>query len=245
MWQGLWSPWSGPISLGLPHWHLKPWGSRLSDGQFKCASLSVCGVVYMLAQVNNNVSNIFKSCFFISVLYVTSAQQSIKMLPRWSHIPWSNGDWITSMLLGASAKVIQRLKWILQNMLARVVARQHGHTSISVTLRELHWLPIKWKINFKVAMLSYKTLESGEPSHLASKTIFAIPRQSLRSSADTTGSSAQTEYWFQSFSTLDLSMWNSLPLDVQIAPSTQTFKSRWTLWTCSARASREFSTTTT
>ena len=66
-----------------------------------------------------------------------------------------------------------------------IVTRQHGRTSISATLQKLHWLPIKWGINFKVATLIYKVFESGERSYLSSKIAIAVPSRSLRSSADT------------------------------------------------------------
>ena len=48
--------------------------------------------------------------------------------------------------------------------LVRVVTCQRGCFSISKTLQQLYWLPIKWRIDYKVATLTYKLLESGEPT---------------------------------------------------------------------------------
>ena len=41
---------------------------------------------------------------------------------------------------------------------------QGGHISISKTLKELHWLLVRWRIDFKVATTTYKLLESNEPN---------------------------------------------------------------------------------
>ena len=41
--------------------------------------------------------------------------------------------------------------------------------SMSKTLQELHRLPIKWRIDYKVATLTYKLLKSGEPTYLRSR----------------------------------------------------------------------------
>ena len=49
----------------------------------------------------------------------------------------------------------------LQSTLARVDTCQRGCISISKTLQELDWLPIKWKIDHKVATLTYQLLQSG------------------------------------------------------------------------------------
>ena len=64
---------------------------------------------------------------------------------------------------GISIKKISRLQR-LQSTLFRVVTCQWGRISISKTLQERHLLPIKWRIDYKVATLKYKLLESGKPN---------------------------------------------------------------------------------
>ena len=59
-----------------------------------------------------------------------------------------------------------------------------GCISSSKTLQKHHWLPIKWRIDYKVANLMYKLLESGEPTYLRSRITSKIFRCALRSSAD-------------------------------------------------------------
>ena len=91
-------------------------------------------------------------------------------------------DYVNSTPVGISTwgSRLQRL----QSTLARVVTCQRGRISISKTGQELHWLPIKWRIDYKVATLTYKLLESGGPTYLRSRITSKIFRRALRSSAD-------------------------------------------------------------
>ena len=85
-------------------------------------------------------------------------------------------NYTNSTLMGISIKNISRLQR-LKSTLAPVVTCQWGCISISKTLQELHWLPIKWHIDYKVATLTYKFLESGEPTYLRSRITSKIFRR--------------------------------------------------------------------
>ena len=86
------------------------------------------------------------------------------------------------VFIGDSTSLLHKLERI-RLTLAQVVTRQHGRSSISAILHNRHWLPIKWRIDFKVATLTYKVLQSWEPSYLSSRIAIAIPRRLLRSSS--------------------------------------------------------------
>ena len=92
--------------------------------------------------------------------------------------------YVNSVLFGTSAKNLARLHRI-QSTLAHVVTMQRGRISISKTLSDLHWLPMKFRVDFKVATLTFKVLESGEPGYLYSRISITSSRRTLRSSADT------------------------------------------------------------
>jgi len=49
----------------------------------------------------------------------------------------------------------------VQNTLARVVLRRGKYEHITPALSELHWLPVRQRIDFKVAMLTFKVRKSG------------------------------------------------------------------------------------
>ena len=77
-------------------------------------------------------------------------------------------DQVNSILYGAASKHINRLQRV-QNALARVVTYQHPYTSpfsSTALLQNLHWLPVGWRVQFKLVTLAYKALYTGQPSYL-------------------------------------------------------------------------------
>ena len=47
---------------------------------------------------------------------------------------------------------------------------------------QLHWLPIEWRVKFKIACITYKTISTNEPAYLHSLLKHYVPSRSLRSS---------------------------------------------------------------
>ena len=98
---------------------------------------------------------------------VTSVEYLPQILPRTLHVlslaalsPTPMKPWLASLVRIRNASSVSRTRWL--ERLARVVTRQCGRISISKTLKELHWLPIKWQIDFKVATMTYKLVVSNE-----------------------------------------------------------------------------------
>ena len=92
-------------------------------------------------------------------------------------------DYANSTLVVISLRNISRLKYFAST-LARVVAFQRGYICISESLQELYWLPIKYRIDYQDATLTYKLLESGKPTCLRSSITSKTFRRSLRSTVD-------------------------------------------------------------
>jgi len=73
-------------------------------------------------------------------------------------------DYVNSILYGTSTKQITRLQPV-QNALTRVVVPNRRVTRLSLhLLKQLHWLPVEWRIKFKIRTLTFKALETGQPS---------------------------------------------------------------------------------
>ena len=53
-----------------------------------------------------------------------------------------------------------------QNSLARVITNTSKYQHITLTLKRLHWLPIKQRIEYKFCLLTYKTLTNQQPTYL-------------------------------------------------------------------------------
>jgi len=54
--------------------------------------------------------------------------------------------------------------------------------SYRYTLRPLHWLPIEWRIQHKIATLAFKARSAEAPNYLCNLISFYAPSRSLRSS---------------------------------------------------------------
>ena len=137
-------------------------------------------------------------------------------------------DYANLVLFGTSAKNVTHLHRI-QSTLARIITMQRGRISISKTLSDLHWLPMKFFVDFKVVTLTFKVLECGEPGYLYSRIGIATSHRTLRSSADTRKLSvipSRTKISARAFRHSAPQVWNSLPLNIRSTSSIQSFKSR-------------------
>ena len=85
----------------------------------------------------------------------------------------------------------------------------------SVTLMELHWLPIRHRMTFKLATLTYKILRDNEPDYLSELLSFYQPERDLRSSSQglLTVKRTRTVLATRGFKHSSVSIWNSLPVD--------------------------------
>ena len=72
----------------------------------------------------------------------------------------------------------------VQNQLARLVTKSPPFTRIIPLLRSLHWLPVRFRILFKINLLTYNTLREKQPVYLHSMLTALIPSPSLRSNND-------------------------------------------------------------
>jgi hypothetical protein len=90
-------------------------------------------------------------------------------------------DYLNSLFFGTFQHNIRKLQRI-QNTLARIVVGHPLAASSSEFLYNLHWLPVHHRVNFKIALLTFKILTFNQPSYLASLVNFNIAPRTLRSS---------------------------------------------------------------
>ena len=77
-----------------------------------------------------------------------------------SHLDYANG-----LLIGISNTELKKLQRI-QNKAAKIVLKRKKFDSASDCLRELHWLPIKARVEFKVVLMVYKCLNNEAPIYI-------------------------------------------------------------------------------
>jgi len=126
-------------------------------------------------------------------------------------------DYCNAMLYGAPANTFDVLQRA-QNNLARVVCQRGGRTDGTPLLRSLHWLPVKQRVTYKMATLTFKVLSSSTPAYLNDLIKPAVPVRPLRSSDAPLLSAAtkQTDAARRAFSVAAPHTWNSLPSDTSL-----------------------------
>ena len=92
-------------------------------------------------------------------------------------------DYCNALLYGPPKYQLQRLQYV-QSTAARVVLQVSKFQHITPVLCELHWLPIQYRIIFKILLLVYKSLNGTSPSYLAQKLHYRSHTRPLRSVSD-------------------------------------------------------------
>ena len=112
------------------------------------------------------------------------------------------------------------------NTAARLVTHLRKLESITPVLFKLHWLPVKQRIEFKMLLLVFKSLNGLAPRYLREKLVYKksnglrssdkklliIPKSNLKCYGD------------RSFSFAGPKLWNSLPCDLRTCDSLEFFK---------------------
>ena len=134
-------------------------------------------------------------------------------------------DNLNSLLYNISDCQLKRLQSI-QNQAARMITRKGKSEHITPILKDLHWLPVRFRIRYKILLLVYKCLHGGGPSYLASLLTEHQPSRTLRSAARSLLSEPRTQkkYGDRAFSVAGPKLWNSLSPDLKASSSTSVFK---------------------
>ena len=136
-------------------------------------------------------------------------------------------DYCNSLLSGALASTVDKLQRA-QNVLARVVLQAKYRASAKPLLRQLHWLIVRERISYKVALLTYKAHIMSSPDYLTRLLHRHMPTRSLRSSVAPLllVPPTQTNFGKRAFSVTAPLTWNALPNYVRQSDSLAIFKSR-------------------
>ena len=138
-------------------------------------------------------------------------------------------DQCNNFLYGLPDSLITKLQRI-QNTAARLVSRTYSRDHIMPVLHQLHWLPVKFRIMYKiiVSVLIYKCLHGLAPDYLAELIQEYKPSRNLRSSSKidlVTTSVSTASYGQRSFHYAAPELWNTLPLHIKNSQTVEQFKS--------------------
>ena len=108
----------------------------------------------------------------------------------------------------------------------RSLVTRAGRLAPSIPLRlSLHWLPISFRIQFKIHALIYKALSCGKPSYLANLIHLATLNKNLRFNKGPLLSApkCKTKTGTRVFSVCAPSLWNKLPMSILSSESLTCF----------------------
>lgn len=130
-----------------------------------------------------------------------------------------------ALLYKIAKYLIEKLQ-LVQNNAARLIAKKSKHTSIEHTRKELHWLPIEFRINYKINLLTFKCLNNIAPLYLQNLLHFYKPKRDLRSSDKgyLDGEKTRTVAGDRAFCNAAPKLWNELPEDIRNIESIECFK---------------------
>ena len=74
-------------------------------------------------------------------------------------------DYCNALLPGIKGNILQILQG-LQISAARIVTQTRKYEHITPVLEQLQWLPVKFRIDFKILLLVYKALHGQTPEYI-------------------------------------------------------------------------------
>ena len=92
-------------------------------------------------------------------------------------------DYCSTTLTGVADEQIARIQKI-QNNAARLILKKSKRDHVTPLLKELHWLPVKYRIQYKLATLAFRHFDGTLPPYLSSSFCTYQPSRSFRSSTE-------------------------------------------------------------
>lgn len=140
----------------------------------------------------------------------------------------SHLDYCNVILYGIAQCELNKLQRI-QNMCAKLVLFRSKYDSSKQALFDLHWLPVKARITFKMLTIMYNCSTGHAPAYLTDLLSQSAPGRSLRSSDKATDNynvpfNRRKTFGDRSFSAIGPKLWNELPLSLRKSESLNTFK---------------------
>jgi hypothetical protein len=134
-------------------------------------------------------------------------------------------DYCNSILYGSSKHLLNKLQYV-QNSAARILTSTHrsDHTPV---LQDLHWLPVKYRIDFKILLFTLKALNNLAPPSLSDLLHRHTPTRCLRSADANLLHPVRTDlrsWGDRAFVAAAPALWKALPNDIRNANTLSSFK---------------------
>jgi hypothetical protein len=144
-------------------------------------------------------------------------------------------DNCNALLYGANDKSLRKLQGVL-NTCAKMIYMKRKYDHVTPLLIELHWLPIKKRIEYKILLMTFNALHGRAPVYIKDMLIPLGSRQTStrprRQNQETRLLDPKTNMIScdHAFSKAAPVLWNSLPKDLQATKCPTTFKRELKTW---------------
>ena len=139
-------------------------------------------------------------------------------------------DYCNSLLVNLPKKDIARLQKV-QNAAARLIHLTPKTESAKPALKKLHWLPVAYRIKFKIAVILHRCMHGTAPCYLRSMLTPYLPKRDLRSSTSNAVTLVvprvnQKTVGSRAFSVAGPEIWNEIPSSIRSIESNNVFRSK-------------------
>ena len=201
-------------------------GTLSSSSQLSLRNL---GVIFdQSMSFEAHVKTLTRSCFFhlrnIAKLRSVVSRNEMEMLIH-AFIS-SRLDYCNSLFTCLNKSSIHRLQTV-QNAAARLLTQSNRWSHITPILTSLHWLPVNFRIHFKILVLTYRALHGQAPQYITDLLHPYTTSRALRSSTQGFLSVPRTHFKTRgdhAFQSAAPKLWNSLPTSLRALETVDSFK---------------------
>jgi len=178
----------------------------------------------MAPHVANCAKSLWYHLYNISRIKQYLDQKAMKTLVH--ALITSKMDFCNSLLFNIPQTHLEPMERV-QRAAARMISKASKFDDALPLMQELHWLPVRQRIVFKILLLAYKSQHNLAPEYLSDIISPYVPNRELRSSKKCylTPSSPKTSYGERTFSYAAPKLWKDLPLELKQASTLASFKS--------------------
>lgn len=137
-------------------------------------------------------------------------------------------DYCNALYVGVHQTGLHRLQ-LVQIAAARLLTNSRKHEHITPVLYSLHWLPVQFRINFKILMFVFNALTGLAPSYLCEILTPHKPSRALRSAGQhllKVPRSRFKQWGDRSFAVAGPKLWNLLPIELRSITDRPLFKAK-------------------
>ena len=181
--------------------------------------------------LNVHISNIRKSCYneIRKISHIRPYLNEKCTVQLVISLVLSKLDYCNCLFFNMSNYNFNQLQ-LVQNHAARLVKKAHKRSSATSILFELHWLPVKQRVSYKIALIVFKCLNNDDfPIYLKELITIYTPSRTLRSCDKFLLKKPFMKlltFGQKSFSFAAPEVWNSLPFEIRSCNNFNIFKKK-------------------